>query len=90
MIAPRKQGRTPAGRVRCTFVPDAAYRRELRRRASPDEVGEPPCGPYGESPDGVRYFETQPKSGVARILFVRVGQDEPPFDGRTRELLPPS
>lgn len=88
VIAPWKQGRTPAGRVRYTFVPDANYRKELRKTASPDEVGEPPCGPYGESPDGVQYFETQPKSRVARVLFVRVGQDEPLFDTQTLELLP--
>lgn len=90
VIAPWKQGRTPAGRARYTFVPDAAYRKELHKTASPDEVGEPPCGPYGESPDGIQYFETQPNSGVGKVLFVRVGQDEPLFDEQTLELLPPS
>lgn len=88
-LAPWKQGRTPAGRTRFTFVPDEAYAKELKRTQSPDEVGEPPCGPYGESPDGIQYFETQPKSGAAKILFVRVGQDEPLFDEQTLQLLPP-
>lgn len=87
-IAPWKQGRTPAGVARFTFVPDAAYAKELKKTQSPDEVGEPPCGAYGASPDGIQYFETQPKSGAAKVLFVRVGQDEPLFDQQTLRLLP--
>lgn len=87
-IAPWKRGRTPAGIARFTFVPDKAYAKELKKTQSPDEVGEPPCGPYGESPDGIQYFETQPKSGAAKVLFVRVGQDEPLFDEQTLQLLP--
>jgi hypothetical protein len=86
VLAPWKQGKTPAGRARFTFVPDKAYAKELVKTASPDEVPEPPCGPYGDAPDGIQYFETQPKSGVAKILFVRVGQDEPLFDEQTLDL----
>lgn len=89
VIAPWKHGRTPAGRARFTFVPNAAYGKELKKTSRPDEVGEPPCGPYGDAPDGIQYFETQPQSGVAKILFVRVGQDEPLFDEQTLQLLAP-
>lgn len=88
VLAPWKQGKTPAGRSRFTFVPDAAYAKELARTATPDEVPEPPCGAYGDAPDGIQYFETQPKSGVAKVLFVRVGQDEPLFDEQTLSMLP--
>jgi hypothetical protein len=44
-------------------------------------VGDPPCGDYGDSPDGIQYFEVQP--GATKVLFVRVGQDVPLFDERT-------
>ncbi|HYM60513.1 MAG TPA: hypothetical protein VEZ11_06430 [Thermoanaerobaculia bacterium] len=74
---------TPPGVKRFTFVPNAAYAKELKKTASPDEVGDPPCGDWGEAPDGVQYFEAQPASGVPKVLFVRVGQDEPLFDERT-------
>lgn len=84
-----KQGKTPPGRTRTTFVPDASYAKELKRKARPDEVPDPPCGAYGEAPDGIQYFESQPQSGVTKVLFVRVGQDEPLFDEQTLTLLPP-
>ncbi|MBY0278352.1 hypothetical protein K2Z84_23735 [Candidatus Binatia bacterium] len=84
-----KHGKTPPGRIRTTFVPDASYAKELKRKARADEVPDPPCGAYGEAPDGIQYFESQPQSGVAKILFVRVGQDEPLFDEQTLTLLPP-
>lgn len=79
----------PAGVQRFTFVPNAAYQKELTRKADPNEVGDPPCGDWGEAPDGIQYFEAQPGSGARKVLFVRVGQDEPLFDEQTLRLLPP-
>lgn len=42
----------------------------------------------GDAPDGIQYFEAQPRSGALKVLFVRVGQDEPLFDEKTLRLLP--
>jgi hypothetical protein len=80
-------GAAPPGVNRYTFVPDAAYRKELAAKHE-DGVPDPPCGEWGEAPDGIQYFETQPASGARRILFVRVGQDTPLFDEATLRLLP--
>ncbi len=88
VLAPFRETKTPAGVTRYTFVPDPAYARELAKKASPDEVPEPPCGDFGESPDGTQYFEVQPASGARRVLFVRAGQDEPLFDTGSLRLLP--
>ncbi len=73
------------GATRYTFVPDRAYSKELAAKADPDEVGDPPCGDWGDAPDGIQYFEVQP--GARHVLFVRVGQDEPLFDEKTLRLL---
>jgi len=78
--------KTPAGVLRYTFVPNKAYQKTLDAHASPDEVPDPPCGDWGEAPDGIQYFEAQPSSGVAKVLFVRIGQDEPLFDDATLRL----
>jgi hypothetical protein len=89
VLAPYKDGKPPAGVKRYTFVPDKAYGKQLVARGVPDEVPDPPCGDWGEAPDGIQYWEAQPKSGARKILFVRVGQDEPLFDEQTLKLLPP-
>jgi hypothetical protein len=89
VLAPYRVGKTPAGAERFTFVPDRAYAKELKKKADPNEVPDPPCGDLGDAPDGIQYFETQPGSGARKFLFVRVGQDEPLFDERTLRLLPP-
>jgi hypothetical protein len=81
-------GETRAGAKRLTFVPDSAYHKELQAKADPNEVPDPPCGDWGDAPDGIQYFETQPASGARKVLFVRVGQDEPLFDEKTLRLLP--
>lgn len=73
--------KAPAGVKRLTFVPDAAYEKELRKQEDPNEIGDPPCGDFGDAPDGIQYFEVHP--GAPRILFVRVGQDTPLFDEQT-------
>jgi hypothetical protein len=82
------EGTTPAGAQRFTFVPDAAYQKELEAKAE-DGVPDPPCGDWGVAPDGIQYFEAQPASGARKVLFVRVGQDEPLFDEATLRLLAP-
>lgn len=83
------RGESRPGARRYTFVPDAAYQKELDAKADPDEVPEPPCGDWGDAPDGIQYFEAQPGSGARKVLFVRVGQDDPLFDEKTLRLLPP-
>lgn len=77
-------GEKRPGATRYTFVPNAAYQKELDASADPNEVGDPPCGDWGAAPDGIQYFEVHP--GVHNVLFVRVGQDEPLFDERTLRL----
>ena len=62
-------GDTRPGAKRYTFIPDHAYKKELDAKADPNEVGDPPCGDWGDAPDGIQYFEVQ---GAARkVLFVR-------------------
>lgn len=80
---------SPEGVRRYTFVPDAKYAKQLAATQKADEVPEPPCGDFGDAPDGIQYFEVQPTSLQARrVLFVRVGQDEPLFDEQTLRILP--
>jgi len=73
----------PAGVRRYTFIPRSAYRKELDKKANPNEVGDPPCGDWGTAPDGIQYFELRPADKARKLLFVRVGQDQPLFDERT-------
>jgi len=80
------EGTTPPGVQRFTFVPDAAYQKQLNAKAE-DGVPDPPCGDWGVAPDGIQYIEAQPASGARKLLFVRVGQDEPLFDEATLRLL---
>jgi hypothetical protein len=78
--------KTPVGVKRYTFVPNAAYAKALKAKEDPNEVPDPACGDWGDAPDGIQYFEAQPASGVAKVLFVRIGQDEPLFDDATLRL----
>jgi len=79
----------PTGAKLYSFVPDTAYRKELQAKANPDEVAEPPCGDWGDGPEGVEYFEVWPQSAVRKVLYVREGQDEPLFDAVTLQLIAP-
>jgi hypothetical protein len=88
VLAPYRGTKAPAGVVRWTFVPNAAYRRALKAKEDPGEVGDPPCGDWGAAPDGIQYFETWPNSAAGRFAFVRIGQDEPLFDEQTLQPLP--
>jgi len=83
IMVPYRDAKTPPGVKRYTFVPGAAYRKELKASANPNEVGDPPCGDWGDAPDGIQYYEVFPASRVSKFLFVRVGQDEPLFDEKT-------
>jgi hypothetical protein len=83
-----RETKPPRGVKRFTFVPNAAFQKELDAKADPNEVGDPPCGDWGTAPDGIQYFEVQPSSGARKVLFVRVGQDEPLFDEKSLRLLP--
>jgi hypothetical protein len=87
VLAPYKDDSPRPGAKRFTFLPNAAYAKELNKEAKSDEVGDPPCGDWGDSPDGIQYFEIQPSSGARKVLFVRVGQDIPLFDEQTLKLL---
>jgi len=78
----------PPGIKRYTFVPNAALQKEVAAKADPNEVGDPACGDWGDAPDGIQYFEAQPTRNAHRILFVRVGQDEPLFDEKSLLLTP--
>jgi hypothetical protein len=85
--------KVPPGVKRYTFQPDAAFQKELdkkRKDSGDDGVGDPDCGEWGDAPDGIQYFETQPGNNPHRVMFVRVGQDEPLFDDYTLRLLPPA
>ncbi|HEV7671424.1 MAG TPA: hypothetical protein VGS22_23135 [Thermoanaerobaculia bacterium] len=88
-LAPYREGNGPAGVARYGFVPDTKYAKELAAKNDPNEVPDPPCGDWGDVVDGIQYWETHPKSGAQRVLFVRAGQDEPQFDEQTLEILPP-
>jgi len=87
VMAPYRDSKPPAGAQRYTFVPDAAYAKELKAKANPNEVGDPPCGDWGVAPDGIRYFEVWPASKARKVLFVRVGQDEPLYDEKNLRLI---
>ncbi|GLQ80432.1 hypothetical protein GCM10007881_39510 [Mesorhizobium huakuii] len=87
VLTPYTEGSLPAGVKRYTFSPDAAYAKELEAKADPNEIPDPPCGDWGEMPDGIQYFEV-PSGEGRKVLFVRVGQDEPLFDEQTLRVLP--
>lgn len=86
VIAPYDAGKPPAGVKRYTFVPDAAYGKELHAQNDPDLIPDPPCGEWGVQPDAVEYFEVH--EGARRVLFVDAGQDDPLYDEKTLRILP--
>jgi hypothetical protein len=89
VLATYREAKPPAAAKYYTFVPNAAYAKELKAKADPNEVGDPPCGDWGDAPDGIQYFEVFPASKAGKVLFVRIGQDEPLFDERNLKLLGP-
>jgi len=89
VMAPYRNAKTPPGAKIYTFVPNAAFAKELKAKEDPNEVGDPPCGDWGTAPDGIQYYEVHPTSNVRKVLFVRIGQDEPLFDDKTLRLIAP-
>ncbi len=89
LLRPYREVKPPAGTKLYTFVPNAAYAKELKAKSDPNEVPDPPCGDWGDGPDGIRYFQVWPAGKAAAILFVRVGQDKPLFDEKTLRLIGP-
>ena len=83
MLVPYRIGKVPPGVARYAYVPNATYRKELKAKADPNVVPDPPCGAWGVAPDGIQYFELRPGSKARKVLFVRVGQDQPLFDEQT-------
>lgn len=75
--------KTPAGVKRYTFVPNAAYAKVVKAKELPGDMPDSACGDWGDMPDGIQYWEAQPQGGVAKVLFVRYGQDTPLFDDAT-------
>ena len=88
-IASYRGAKPPSGVKRYTFVPNAGYAKELKAKEDPNEVGDPPCGDWGTAPDGIQYYEVHPASKVRKVLFVRIGQDDPLFDEKTLRLIEP-
>ena len=88
MLAPfhDKFLKTPTAVKRYTFVPNAAYAKTLKAKEVPGDIPDPACGDWGDMPDGIQDWETQPQGGAAKVLFVRYGQDTPLFDETTLRL----
>ena len=89
VMAAYREAKPPAGAKYYTFVPNAAYAKELKAKSDPNEVGDPPCGDWGDAPDGIQYFEVWPAGKARKVLFVRIGQDEPLFDEKNLKLIAP-
>ncbi len=86
LIPYKGEGKIPVGVKRYTFLPNAALAKALKQKTDPNDIPDPACGDWGDAPDGIQYFEAQPATGVAKVLFVRVGQDTPLFDEATLKL----
>jgi hypothetical protein len=81
-LVPYREDAPGADVKRFTFVP------KVEPPPHPGEILDPQCGPWGDSEDGIQYFEVHP--GARKVLFVRVGQDEPLFDEKTLRLFAPA
>jgi hypothetical protein len=82
----RGEGRTPADVKRYTFLPDPMFAKELKAKEVPGDIPDPPCGEWGDAPDGIQYWEAQPANSKTRVMMVRPGQDTPLFDEATLRL----
>ena len=68
--------------------PDDELAAKLANKAG-DGVPPPACGPYGDQPDGLGYFEYHPDESTTRFAYVDFGQDEHPlFDESSLVFLP--
>jgi hypothetical protein len=78
--------KAPAGVKRYTFLPDPTLAKELKAKEVPGDMPDPPCGDWGDTPDGIQYWEAQPGNSTTRVMIVRPGQDTPLFDEQTLKL----
>jgi hypothetical protein len=77
-----------AGKKAYTILPDDAYAEQAANRAG-DSMPDGPCGPLGDQPDGLGYFEFHPDENPRRFVYVDFGQEEHPlFDERSLQFLP--
>jgi hypothetical protein len=68
--------------------PDDELAAVLANKAG-DGVPPPACGPMGDQPDGLGYFEYHPDESAKRFAYVDFGQeDHPSFDERSLVFLP--
>jgi hypothetical protein len=73
----------PAVRTIAFFEIKPTGKRKAAFDATPaDEVPDPPCGEYGWSTHGVRYFMTDTRHPNA-VVYVNIGQDGMMFDDAT-------
>ncbi len=73
---------------RFQLIPTGETAREYQdwQKEHPEEVPEPPCGRYGISAEGSRYFEIQ-DAHPQTVIFVEIGQEAPLFDESSIEAL---
>ena len=88
VLAPYRGAKPPSGAKRYTFVPNAALRKELRRRPIRTKSATRRAG-LGHRVGRHPILRGAPASRARKVLFVRVGQDEPLFDEKTLRLIGP-
>jgi hypothetical protein len=82
-VAAKKLGFLGLVKKAYTILPDAAFAAEAAKKAG-DGVPEGACGPLGDQPDGLGYFEFHPAENPRRFVYVDFGQEEHPlFDERS-------
>jgi hypothetical protein len=70
----------PAPRTRALFEIMPTGSRLAALEATPDdEIPEPPCGEYGWSTHGTRYFVTD-VAHPDKVIYIDIGQDGMMFD----------
>lgn len=79
------EGRPAAGPLAFHEIRPIGARRDAFEATPSDLVPDPPCGAYGWSTHGVRYFMTD-ADRPGRVLYVDIGQDGMLFDETTARL----
>ena len=87
-VAAKKLAFIGSGKKAYTILPDEEFAAEAAKKAG-DGVPEGACGPLGDQPDGLGYFEFHPDENPRRFVYVDFGQEEHPlFDERSLLFLP--